>query len=346
MSHLQNTILPLVLTSLLTACGSDNQSVVDDAEHEANAVLAVKEHIDEEIDTLAVAVSALCAAAPAADDDGWNASDDAAAVEAMRGEWKKARIAYEGMEGAIAVVFPDLDYSLDARYDAFIEAAADTNLFDDSGVTGMHAVERILWANEMPAHVVTFESALPNYKAAAFPATLAEAGAFKGSLCARMVTDVESMRTQWKDLALDGIAAYRGVTGSMAEQAEKVIKAATGEEESRYARFTMADMRANVAAGKIMSSAFQPWLQSKEGGADLDAKITAGFALLDAAIAKHPGEGIPEVPEGWSSEAPTAAMLATPFGQLFTVVEEQSDAENEGSLVASLTKAGDLIGAR
>lgn len=339
------SLISMGLFLLLSGCGGDNTVVLDDAEREAQAILEVKKHIQTNLDALNTAVVALCAAAPAPDADGWNATADGAAVEAMRSEWRRARIAYESVEGALAVVFPELDYSLDARYDAFIETTPDIDLFDDTGVTGMHAVERVLWSDAIPEHVLLFESALPNYKAAAFPQDQKEATSFKNGLCARMVADVDSMRSQWKDLALTTDAAYYGAIGSMGEQAEKVFKAATGEEESRYARFTLGDMRANVAAGKATYAAFKPWVLSKDGGADLDRTITEGFASLEASYATIEGDALPEVPAGWTSANPPKEMLETPFGKLFVVVEEHADTENKASLVSAMTSAGALFGA-
>ena len=140
--------LLLAAVAALPACsGDDNEKLVTDAEYQDQAVLSVKTFIQQNLDAFAAAAVALQAAAPAPDADGWSAAADAAAVDAMKAEWKKARQAYEHVEGAIAVVFPDLDVSTDAHYDAFIEAAPDADLFDDTGVTGVHAIERILWSD-------------------------------------------------------------------------------------------------------------------------------------------------------------------------------------------------------
>ena len=113
---------------------------------------------------------ALRAAAPAPDADGWNDTADAAAVNAMKTQWAAARSAYEQVEGAIAVLFPDYDVSTDERYDGFLaDTGPDADLFDGTGVTGVHAIERILWAGHAPADVVAFESTLTGYVAASFP---------------------------------------------------------------------------------------------------------------------------------------------------------------------------------
>ncbi|HEU4536680.1 MAG TPA: imelysin family protein, partial [Polyangiaceae bacterium] len=93
---------------------------------------------------LKTASVALCAAAPTTA-AGWN---EATAVAAMKAAWIETRAPYERIEGVIAPLFPDTDAAIDERYDGFMEelgAAGDQNLFDDQGVTGMHAIERILY---------------------------------------------------------------------------------------------------------------------------------------------------------------------------------------------------------
>jgi iron uptake system component EfeO len=210
-------------------------------------------------------------------------------------------------------------------------------------VTGVHAIERVLWSDAIPAPVIDFESGLANYKAAAFPSNQAEASDFKAKLCARFTADAKAMAEQFKPLALDAPSAYRGVIGSLQEQIEKVNKAATGEEESRYAQFTLADMRQNVAAGLTTYKAFQPWVLEK-GGASIDAGILAGFKRLDEGYAALPGDSLPQVPDGWSSETPTKEQLATPFGELFSMLKSESDPDAAGSLVSDMVKSADLLG--
>ncbi|APR78815.1 Hypothetical protein A7982_04162 [Minicystis rosea] len=335
----------LALAAVFAVGCGDNSTVLDDAAREQQAVLGMKEAIQTHIEELDAAVKELQAAVPTPDDDGWNSTDDKAAVEAMRTAWKKARLAYETIEGPLAVVFPELDYTLDARYDAFIETAPDDNLFDDTGATGLHSVERIIWSDVTPQSVITFESGLPNYKAAAFPSNLTEATDFRDKLVARAVSDVGQMRDKWKALALEAPSAYQGVMGSMEEQHEKVVKAATGEEESRYAQYTLADMRANVAGGKATYALFHDWILTKEGGDAVDQAVAAGFAKLDEAYAGVSGDSLPSVPEGWSSENPTAEQLATPFGKLYSLVSAQSDASSSDSLVSAMTQAETILGA-
>jgi iron uptake system component EfeO len=322
-----------LLLLLLCGCSSTPNTP------EENALLQVKAFISMNMDDLYAAVQQLQKAAPLT---GWDGTS--AALPAMKDAWKRARKDYEHIEGAIAVLFPDIDFSTDQRYDAFLSAnGPDDDMFDDMGVTGIHAIERILWSDSIPDRVVKFEMGLAGYSPAAFPTTDAQATEFHDKLCGRLVTDVNTMRTEFGPLALDPAAAYRGVIGSINEQVEKVNKAATGEEESRYAQYTLADMRANVEAGVVTYQAFRPWLLSKKGS-DLDGKISDGFNRVQAAYAMLSGDALPPVPMGWTSVEPSNADLATPFGMLWQVLQNESDPTVSGSLVQVMTQSADLMG--
>ena len=187
---------------------------------------------------------------------------------------------------------------------------------------------------------------MPNhaYTPAAFPADATQSAAFKNDLCARLSVDAADMRDQVAPLALDSAAAFRGVIGSMAEQYEKVALASTGEDESRYAQHTLGDMRANLSGGADIYAAFTPWLVSLEGGEAVDGDIQAGFARVEAGYAAIAGDAIPEVPPDWNADAPSEADLATPYGQLFTLLSVEADPTIDGSLVARMTAAADLLG--
>jgi len=330
--------LPTLALSLsaLVACQPADTSPEDEA------TLAVKAVVTDELGNLHAAAVALRDAAPDPDGDGWNVSADADAVGRMRTHWSEARIAYERIEGAIAVLFPDLDAATDERYDGFLETAPDDDLFDGQGVIGVHALERILWADEHPPETVRFEMALEGYQPAAYPADAAQAAAFKDELAQRLVDDVAEMQASFEPLALDPAAAYSGVVGSMAEQLEKVELAATGEDESRYADHTLADMRANLAGGHELYDAFVPWLTGEPGGDALHDQIIAGFDRIDAGYEDHSGDGVPPVPEGWSAE-PSDELRATPYGQLFGMLEHEADPAAEDSLVHAMIEAAELM---
>jgi iron uptake system component EfeO len=331
---------PLVSTLVLVALVAAGCAPPSPRER---ALGAVKSFIQSNLDDLERAAIDLQNAAPAPRSDGWNATSDAAAVAAMKAAWKRARAAYEHVEGAIAVLFDDLDVATDARYDAFIATQPDDYLFDDRGVTGIHAIERIVWSDLIPDRVKTFESALPGYKAAAFPANLMEASDFKQKLCGRLVADVGKMQSGFAPLALDPATAYRGVIGSMNEQLEKANKAATGEEESRYAQYTLADMRANVDAGVQTYAAFRDWILAS-GGAALDVQIRAGFTAIQNQYASYAGDALPPVPSTWSATNPSPEDLSTPFGQLYQLLQMEANPTRAGGLVSAMNQSADLIG--
>lgn len=340
--------------SLETDTGEETSDETTDGEDETSdetqrlqdqAILDVKAYVASELENLNTAAIAIQAAAPEPDEDGWNAEDDADAVNAMRKAWKDARSSYEQIEGAIAVLFPNYDASTDERYDGFIETDADDNLFDGEGVTGVHAVERILWAGEHPENVVEFESALPNYLEASFPTTEDEARDFVEGLTQRLIDDTAAMVTEFEPLALDAPSAFRGVIGSLQEQTEKLALATTGEDESRYAQYTLGDMRANAKGGRKIFDAFVPWLESI-GKADkaLAADINTAFDALEAYYDKLEGDAIPAVPSTWDPEDPSEDDLASEYGKLYTYVGKAADAEQDDSLVKMMLQAADSLG--
>ena len=312
---------------------------------EEQAILDVKKYVAAELENLNAAAVELRDAAPEPDEDGWNPTDDEEAVVAMRTAWKKARSSYEQIEGAIAVLFPNYDVSTDERYDGFIETDPDENLFDGEGVTGVHAIERILWAGEHTETVVEFESALPNYVEAAFPSDEDEATDFVEGLAQRLVDDTQAMVDEFEPLALDAPSAFRGVIGSMLEQTEKLALATTGEDESRYAQYTLGDMRANAKGGRKIFDAFVPWLneEGKDGKA-LATKIGEEFDAVEAYYESLEGDAIPAVPPTWNPDDPSEGDLGTEYGKLYSFVQAAADTESETSLVTLMLEAADMLG--
>lgn len=326
--------LSLGASLALCACASPQQM----------ATQGTKDTIARELTALTTAARALQAAAPAPDADGWSHANDAAAIAQMQAEWRRMRVAYERIEGAIAVLFPETDVAIDERYDGFISERADSNLFDGQGVTGMHAVERILWSNAISQRVQTFEAGLPNMpQPARTPSTMSEATAFRDELVARLIRDCEDMERQFRPLALDNATAFRGVIGSMQEQVEKLNKAATSEEESRYAQNTLGDMRANLEGARATFDAFRPWIESTNDRA-VAALIQARLDAVDAAYRALPGDSLPAVPEGFNPTTPSAEHLATPYGQLRTLLVTETDPMQSGSLVALMERAATAMG--
>jgi iron uptake system component EfeO len=317
------------------ACSND-----DGGDLETKAVFDTKAYLNGEVEKLVVASEAIQKAAPAPDEDGWNPKDDAQAVEKMRSAWGDARDTYEHVEGAIAILFSGLDVTTDERYDAFIEDEPDDDLFDGEGVTGMHAIERILWAGDHPETVIKFESALDGYKEAAFPASKKEADEFKNKLAKRLVDDTKDMLSQFKPRGLDASTAFWGVIGSMNEQLEKVTLATTAEDESRYAQRTLDDMRANLEGGEKIYATFRTWVKA-DAGDDVDAKIQAGFKTIAKAYADIDGVAIPAPPADFDTDEPSAADLATPYGKLYKLLTDETDIKNESALISVMRSAAD-----
>jgi iron uptake system component EfeO len=334
----------LVGLVVLAGCSSSS-SGKSDADYQADVVSGMHDSLATDLDDLVAASTDLQNAAPTPAGRGWDAAQDAAAIAAMKAAWIRARTAYEHIEGAIAPIFPDIDASIDARYDDFMASlgpTGDANLFDDQGVTGLHAVERIMWADATPASVVTFEKALPGYKAAAFPASEKEAADFKALLCAKVVTDAKTLHDQWQPAKIDIAIAFQGLISLMNEQREKVTKASTNEEESRYSQRTMADIRDNLDGTQKIYALFETWLVTKSP--DTDQKLWAGFQTLHGVYASVQGDAIPQPPATWSAETPSAADLQTPFGQLYSKVKSAVDPNTDGSIVFEMNAAAGLLG--
>jgi len=337
-----NRLILVVAALSLAACGSKS-----DADYQADVVQGMHDQMLTQLQALHQAAVDLQAAAPAPAGRGWDAAQDAQALTAMKTAWQTARSSYELVEGAVAPLFPDADYEIDARYDDFLANLApdgDANLFDGEGVTGMHAVERVLYADVTPTNVVQQESTLPGSQPASWPTSEAEAASFKNALCARLVTDTQTLVDQWTPQSIDVAGAFQGLTALMNEQREKVNKAASAEEESRYSQRTMKDIRDNLAGTRAAYALFQPWITSKPNGEQIDAQVEASFAALDAAYAQVSGDAIPQPPADWSSESPSEANLQTPFGKLYAAVNQAVDPNQSGSAVDGMNQAAKALG--
>ncbi len=335
--------------------GGDAGPTLTDDQYRAAAVQGMHDSLLKDLDALSEAATDIQNAAPTPVGRGWDPVQDAVAIAAMKAAWIKARSAYEHEEGAIAPLFPDIDFSIDARYDDFmtqlLSTQGDSYLFDGTGVIGMHAIERILYVKETPAFVLGFESKLPGYKAAAFPATEQEAADFKNKLCPQLIADVKALRAQWQPAHINVAIAFQGLILLMNEQREKVSKAASTEEESRYSQRTLVDMRGNLDGTKAVYAIFQPWLLSKRNATDsskdgptIDGKIEAGFAILAQTYGQVQGDAVPQPPATWSTVSPSAADLASPFGMLYSQVRTAVDPNTDGTIVFEMNDAATLLG--
>lgn len=342
------TAVAAAASAFAFGCGGESASPND----EASVAKAMQASLTADLTDLHQAAADLQAAAPSG--HAWSATGDASAIAAMKAAWVQARTAYEHVEGAIAPIFPEIDAAIDERYDGFLATigpAGDTNLFDGTGATGMHAIERVLYADAIPANVQAFESSLPGYKPASFPTTAEEADTFKTGLAAQLVTDTQGLLEQWtQGAAPDVSGAFQGLIGLMNEQQEKVNNAATGEEESRYSQRTMADLRANLDGTSKIYALFRGWLATRPAmgvapaGTAVDGSITTGMTDLKALYASISGDAIPAPPATWSAENPSTTDLATPFGMLYQAVHQAVNPVSGDSIVGQMNTAAMLLG--
>jgi iron uptake system component EfeO len=333
-------LLLVWLPLALSACEKSG----DDAQR-ARVELGMKQQLTEQVEVLQAAVEELERIAPTPSDRGWSATEDGPAIASMMDAWTRGRVAYELIEGALAPLFPQSDLATDARYDDILGKLGndgDPNAFDAQGVIGMHAIERILWAERIPVEVLAFEKGLPGYRPARAPNTEAEARAFKEQLLHQLSADVSALKAQLAPLELDIAFVFRGLIDLTREQLEKVDRAATGREESRYAQTTLRDLRANRDGCLRAYRLFQPWLLAHDGQL-LDAKVLAGYERLRLAYDALPGEALPRPPAGWSSIDPLPQQLATSFGKLFAIVRRETDDSDPNSLAGSMMAVADAL---
>jgi iron uptake system component EfeO len=286
----------------------------------------------------------LQAAAPV--DHGWGNPTDAsdqAATAAMKEAWGRTRFYWEQAESTLGDGFPLLDASMDSRYEDALAAngGQDADLLDGAGVTGMHAIERILYAPGPPA-VVAYELSLPGYRAAAWPVDAPQAAEFKAGLCQKLVDDSKSLLDQWGMQTTDLAAVFSGLTGLMSAQAEKVGLAVSHQEESRYSQETMLDLRWNLKGTEDAYSLFTPWLATKDFGATLDK--AARTALDGLELAYGSADSIPPPPATWNSANPSPEDQQSPFGKLYEAVIQDVDPSRTGSAIDALNQVAKALG--
>jgi iron uptake system component EfeO len=265
----------------------------------------------------------------------------------MKSAWRGARAAYAHVEGVVATLFPESHQRLDTRYDEMLAALGRTGdplAFDAEGIVGMHAVERVLFSDETPPGVAAIEATLPGAVAAVFPSNEADARAFREGLCGRLAADARDLDAMWAPARIDLALVYEGLIRLMMSQRTRVVRASTGEEASRYAQTSMADLRANIQGTTAAYDAFRPWLLSKPSGAVLDAAVKTGLEDLRALYQGFLGDAVPSPPHTWSSEEPSSADRETPFGRLWSRVHESSDLTRDASLVNRMAEGAKVLG--
>lgn len=316
-----------------------------DEAHRARVEVEMKRLLMTQVIALQLAAEDLERAAPVAAGRGWDPKQDAAAIANMKEAWSRGRRAYELVEGALGPVFPQSDLATDARYDDFLAKLGpdgDSTPFDDQGVIGMHAIERILWADSIPERVVDFEKMLPGYSPARMPESEEEAKSFQHLLAHKLVLDVQELRAELDPLDLDIAFVFRGLIDLTNEQLEKVDRIAGGREESRYAQATLKDLRANRDGCLAAYKLFEPWL-TMHGQARLDSRVLAGFERLRAIYESFPEDAAAKPVPHWTSLDPNPEHAKTAFGRLFLTVKKETDDSDPTSLSGSLMAVADAL---
>lgn len=330
---------------LLVACGAGKTPT--DPDFEAAVVANTYQLLKVQVRALHQAALDLQDAAPLPPDRGWDAALDDAALVSMKNSWIAMRRAWESSEGVLPNLFDSLDKALDSRYEDLLAPpadgsapAGDADPFDGTGVVGMHAIERILYAPDTPTAVVDWEaSQVPGSMPAMWPATAEQAAAFKTGLCEQLVQDCQTLMDSLKSEAINLAIAFEGLTGLMSAQVEKVNLAADHQEESRYSQRTMADLRENLDGTSAIYSEFMDWLATKPGGLAINAEVEQALDMLAQIYSAVNGAAIPEPPPDWDSKLPSTADQQTPFGVLYRAVVQAVDPNRTGSAVDAMNHA-------
>ncbi len=344
-------LLVVTLLPVLVACSSDPEPKPKPAPDAKKAVaLAVRDAIVASLADTKRAATDLATLAPTPAGRGWNAKDDAQAVAAMRDAWRRMRASFALYSAATGVLFPDTLRSLDVSYDQAL-GGGDPDPFDDRGVIGMHAVERILFADVIPAQVTDFEKTLPSYAPASFPTNDKQAADFKTKLCAKMVADVTSLADEWASVDLDFGGAYLLIVTLLQAQRLEMDDALVKKEESRYAQTSLAELRANLDGTQRAYGLFKPLLvektsaDPKQDGIAKSKTVEAAFGGLAAVYAGAPGDALPPLPPKLAATGMLKAdELDTPFGKVYRGVLAAADRSSDGSLADELNDMIEILG--
>jgi iron uptake system component EfeO len=306
---------------------------------------AQKEYLSGRFDTWLGAAQAIAKAAPAG--RGWDAGMDSDALSIMRAQWRRAHEAYQAIQVSVATVFPDLNRDMDQSYEdqlGQLGLTGDPEPFDDKGVIGMHAIERVLYADVVPEAATARENIILGYAAPAFPMSEQDAADFRDKLVGKLTADITTMRARLGPLDLDvGFAAKSAMDLLQAEISKLFWASGRGNEESRYSHSTLADVRADHAGCRALYLILQPRLASLPGGSAVDKDVVQGLARVTTVLATVPGDAIPPATESWKPDMTAPEDLMTAFGKLYAALSQETSAKRPGSLAAALTRATNLL---
>jgi iron uptake system component EfeO len=285
-------------------------------------VAATQAYLSSSGEALTAAADTLLASTPSTP-----FSSDDASLTAMRNAWLETRARYCNVEAAIDMLAPS---TLADTYEQDIHDARDENPFDNVGFSGLHGIERILWANLTLDATKAYEEQLFGYSNARFPEIEQEADDLRNKMIAeanaRIVEATALIAQSVVNLTFAGTFTHRSITA----QFTKVDTPQKGADASRYSRSTLADMRSNLAGARAIYTTFASRLPS-----DTAAAIEARFAAIDTQYASIAGDALPDRPEDFDSSHPSNDA----YGQLYALLAHEVDSSDPSSLVSLIDAA-------
>lgn len=234
----------------------------DDAEQKQQAVNLYAAFVKDQVSQLVPQVKAFTAA--------YAAGQDQQAKE----QFPRVRAYYERIE-PVAEALGDLDPRIDYRE---VDAAAENLKW-----TGFHRIEKDLWQPAKDAKNSDGEAAWKNWT----PSTTAERATYADQLNkgVQELYDYVHSEDFTKALNEQGVAGLSN--GAIALLDEVATGKITGEEDW-WSGTDLYDFAANVEGSKMAFSLVRDFADSKgDEGKKLVSQIDAGYAALEASLAKH-----------------------------------------------------------
>ncbi|MFT5434795.1 MAG: hypothetical protein ACI9OJ_005509, partial [Myxococcota bacterium] len=311
------------VAALFTASCSASEEPEQIPTSRTTLTLALHAEVGERLADFEGALANLEAAVPPPDADGWSDSTEAAAVLTMREHWRQARVAYQKIWPFVAVLHPAEEAELDLLLDVYLNEPSDE-------FVGMHAIERILWADAIDAAVLATEDLLDGAPKARFPNDAASARYFRDDLVGGARSAAKRMATRHQS---EGLGPELALIG-MAKMTEKLLKKLApplGLYESRYSRHTAAELLANIDGLESAWRVLEPL-----GDTAATSAVNAGLGRLRTILAGV--EHLPTVPENWNPSIVEPPVGVGDYQGLWTALRAEVDLV-EGSLTWGLMRA-------
>ncbi len=268
---------------------------------------------------------------------------DADAVKAMRAAWLDAHAAFVGLAGPVGELFPEQIPGLDRRWDVQLtDLGVDPDFmpFDERGVTGLHAIERILWSDQISSAVSSYEMTRLGYRTPRFPGTAEEADAFVASLAGAVAQVGLEVNQQFSRLTPDAALGAAGISRLLANSFLKVdLGYVAGSEDSRYSGTTMLDLRSELAAARAIWNVLRDGLSRRGAASEKLGGVDAGLARWTALLDEVKSKDFPVAPNLWDPGTPSPEHALTPYGMLFVGLRRELNKARPDSLVSALREA-------